>query len=139
MKQETKAMTGLFVVDVTILAFGIFGPVLFGFHPLKALSLATASIGLLTFLAFFGIAYEPGLVIERAMRNSIAASVIVMYLATIGIVTFWPAESTAAPELNPLTKTMIDSFQTVVTVVIGFYFASSAVIEAVQRHKTGSV
>ena len=81
--------------------------------------------------------------IERAMRNAIAASVVVMYLATVGLVTFYslitPEGATSVPQIHPLTKTIIDSFQTVVTVVIGFYFASSAIVEGIQRRKTGSL
>ena len=145
MRRETWLMIGILAVDLALLVFGIFSTNWFGFPPLKMLSLATASIGAVTFLGFFAIAYEPGPVIERAMRNAIAASVITMYLATVGIVTFFPPVITSEAskpitQFDPLTKTMLDSFQTVVTVVIGFYFTSSAVVEGIQRmKKTGNV
>jgi len=67
----------------------------------------------------------------------IAASIIAMYLVTVGVVTFFSLISpgTGAPpaEVHPLTKSMLESFQTAVTVVVGFYFVSSAVVEGAQR------
>lgn len=148
MKRKTSLLIiGILAVDLTLVLFGIFSKNWFDFPQFKMLSLAAASIGVVTFIGFFAIAYEPGAAIERAMRNAIAASVIVIYLVTVAIVTFFPAEITTVaghasdqpitPEsqLSPLTKTMIESFQTVVTVVIGFYFTSSAVVEGIQRMK----
>lgn len=143
MKPETRLLIGILVVDLVLVIFGIFGTTWFGWHQLRMLSLATASIGVVTFIGFFAVTYGPGLVIERAMRNSITASVIAMYLVTVGIVTFFTLikqePGTSVPEINPLTKTMVDSFQTVVTVVVGFYFTSSAVVEGIQRMRTGNV
>ncbi len=140
--RETWFMIVILAVDFLLLLFGIFSAVWFGWHQTRMLSLATASIGIATFFGFFAVTYGPQLVVERAMRNSITAAVIAMYLATVGIVTFWqlvkPDPSLPSPELPPLTKTMVDSFQTVVTVVIGFYFTSSAVVEGIARAKTAS-
>jgi hypothetical protein len=100
---------------------------------------AAASIGLVTFVGFFWLAYAPGLAIERAMRISITAAVIAMYVATVGITMFFSAPRRApgdpASDLPALAKTMVDSFQTVVTVVVAFYFTSSAVVEGIQRRR----
>jgi hypothetical protein len=133
----------MLVVDLILLLFGVFSTTWFGFHQLRMFSFTTASIGIITFLGFFYVMYEPGLAIEGAMRNSITASVIAMFLVTVGVVTFFstiaPKPGDPTPTLSPLSQTMIDSFKTVVTVVIGFYFTSSAVVEGIQRNKTGSL
>ena len=133
-------MVAILLVDLLLLLLGIFGTVWFGWHQTRLLSLTTGGIGLATFVGFFAVTYGPQLAIERAMRNSITASVVAMYLATVGIVTFWqlvrPDPSQPSPDLAPLTKIMVESFQTVVMVVIGFYFTSSAVVEGVARAKT---
>ena len=72
------------------------------------------------------------------MRNAIAGSTIATYLSIVGLTTFFALKDPkSAQELPAITETMIDSFQTVVMVVIGFYFTSSAVVEGIQRHKTG--
>lgn len=41
--------------------------------------------------------------------------------------------------LSELTHTIVNSFQTVVTVVIGFYFTSSAIVDGIQRNRTGGI
>jgi hypothetical protein len=126
-----------------LLLIGIFGSIWFGADQLRMLSLTTASIGIWTFLGFFYILYGPGLVVEMAMRNAITASVVSMFLVTVGIVTFYstiPGAAGTAPEpLSELTRTIVSSFQTVVTVVVGFYFTSSAIVEGIQRNRTGSI
>ena len=133
----------ILLADLLLLLIGIFGPVWFGVDQLRMLSLTTAAIGLWTFLGFFYVLYGPGLVVEMAMRNAITASVVSMFLVTVGIVTFFSTISSTAstpPEpLSELTRTIVSSFQTVVTVVIGFYFTSSAIVEGIQRNRTGGI
>jgi hypothetical protein len=133
----------ILVADLLLLLIGIFGSLWFGADQLRMLSFTTAAIGIWTFLGFFYVLYGPGLVIEMAMRNAITASVISMFLVTVGIVTFFStiptAAGTAPPPLSELTRTIVSSFQSVVTVVIGFYFTSSAIVEGIQRNKTGSI
>jgi hypothetical protein len=133
----------ILLADLLLLLIGIFGPVWFGADQVRMLSFATAAIGIWTFIGFFYILYGPGLVIEMAMRNAITASVLSMFLATVGIVTFFStiptAASTPPQPLSELTRTIVSSFQSVVTVVIGFYFTSSAIVEGIQRNKTGSI
>jgi hypothetical protein len=117
-------------LDVGLLGLGVFGAQLWG---LRILALTMGSVGLVTFVGVLSTSYEldeQARRSERPMRNAIAASVIVMYLATVGVGAFLPPVQPTAqqptPELNPLTKAMLDSFHTVVLVVAGFYFASSA-------------
>ncbi len=133
----------ILLADLLLLLIGIFGPLWFGADQLRMLSLTTAAIGIWTFLGFFYVLYGPGLVIEMAMRNAITAAVISMFLVTVGIVTFYSTIPTppgsAPPPLSELTRTIVDSFQTVVTVVVGFYFTSSAIVEGIQRNRTGSI
>jgi hypothetical protein len=145
-RRTSLLIMGILIVDFFLALCGVFSENWFSFPRFKMLSFSVASIGVVTFIGFFTIAYESGPTIERAIRNAIAASVIVMYLVTVGIVTYFPPEITTTvkdisgkfiteKELNPLTKTMLESFQTVLTVVIGFYFASSTVVEGIQRMK----
>lgn len=138
-----SVLISILAADLLLLLLGIFGPLWFGVDQLRMLSLTTAAIGIWTFLGFFYVLYGPGLVIEMAMRNAITAAVVSMFLVTVGIVTFFstiPAASGAAPPpLSELTRTIVNSFQAVVTVVIGFYFTSSAIVEGIQRNRTGSI
>lgn len=133
----------ILLADLLLLLIGIFGPLWFGVDQLRMLSFTTAAIGVWTFLGFFYLLYGPGLVVEMAMRNAITASVVSMFLVTVGIVTFFStipsAAGTPPPPLSELTRTIVSSFQTVVTVVIGFYFTSSAIVEGIQRNRTGSI
>lgn len=133
----------ILLADLLLLLIGIFGPIWFGTDQVRILSFTTAAIGIWTFLGFFYVLYGPGLVIEMAMRNAITASVISMFLVTVGIVTFFSTIPTTAgtpPQpLSELTRTIVSSFQTVVTVVVGFYFTSSAIVEGIQRYRTGSI
>jgi hypothetical protein len=137
------ALIFILVADLLLLLIGIFGPLWFGADQLRMLSFTTAAIGIWTFLGFFYILYGPGLVVEMAMRNAITASVISMFLVTVGIVTFFstiPTGAGTAPQpLSELTRTIVSSFQSVVTVVLGFYFTSSAIVEGIQRNRTGGI
>jgi membrane protease YdiL (CAAX protease family) len=130
----------ILMLNLGILTAGIFTTQYWG---QRTLAIASASIGMITFLGMLAINYGPGLVIERAMRNAIAASVVTMYIAIVGMTTFFTLifheNNSSAPELAPLTKLMIDSFQNIVTIVIGFYFTSSTIIEGIQRYKTGKI
>lgn len=125
----------ILTVDLSLLFVGVFGAKFYG---LRILSFATASIGLVTFFGLFAVLLKPGLLIEFTMRNAIAGSMITTYLSIVGMTTFF---SLVNPESNqtiaPLTKNMLDSFQAVISIVIGFYFTSSAAIEGIQRLKAG--
>ncbi|HLE87725.1 MAG TPA: hypothetical protein VI727_08680 [Candidatus Brocadiaceae bacterium] len=123
-------LPAILAIDIGLLVIGVFGAQLWG---LRILALTLASVGLVTFVGVLSTSYElddNARYSERPMRNAIAASVIVMYLATVGVVSFYPLiEATSGQsqlQLNPMTKAMLDSFHTVVLVVAGFYFATSA-------------
>jgi small-conductance mechanosensitive channel len=71
---------------------------------------------------------------EESMRTAIAGTIVVVYLVLVGIVGFFVIGPT---ELPGITQMMITSFTTVVSLVIVFYFGSSAYVQA-QREKNGS-
>jgi hypothetical protein len=69
------------------------------------------------------------------MRNAIAAASVVMYLCMVGIVTYFaPAGDVGGVgvPVTGLTKDLVDSFRSTITVVVGFYFTSAAVVEGIQ-------
>ena len=91
-----------------------------------SLSVGAALMATATFFGFY-IAAEPSLLVQTRMRESITAAVLVTYLAVVGWVAFFAPRlahdgKTLLP-LPPLTSKMVDSFTTVVAVVVGFYFA----------------
>lgn len=135
-RKQVWLIIAILLVDLGLLLVGVFGAKFFGS---RILSLTTASIGIVTFIGLLVVLYKPGLLIERAMRNAIAGSMITTYLSIVGMTTFFSLiKSDSDQILAPLTKTMIDSFQSVIMVVIGFYFTASAAVEGIQRFKTGN-
>src|SRR3990167_11124517 len=79
-------LPAIFAIDIGLLVIGVFGAQLWG---LRILALTLASVGLVTFVGVLSTSYElddNARYSERPMRNAIAASVIVMYLATVGVV-----------------------------------------------------
>jgi hypothetical protein len=134
-KKYLPWLAGVVALDLALIGLGVFGAQWWG---LRILALALAAVGLVTFggiLCAFHELEEASGWTEGPMRNAIAASVVIMYLATVGVVSFYPLVEAGgqAPGLNPMTKAMLDSFHTVVLVVVGFYFASSAVAGARQK------
>jgi hypothetical protein len=133
--KERSAVVVILLINITLVFIGVFGAKWFGS---RIVSFTTASVGIVTFLGLFAALFSPGLLIERTMRHAIAGSTIAMYLSIVGMTTFFPETAADTSQtLRPLTETMIKSFQTVISVVIGFYFTSSAVVEGIQRFKTG--
>lgn len=133
--KESGAVAVILLIDVALVFIGVFGAKWFGS---RIVSFSTASIGIVTFLGLFAALFSPGLLIERTMRHAIAGSMIAMYLSIVGMTTFFPeAAADNRQTLGVLPNTMIESFKTVISVVIGFYFTSSAVVEGIQRFKTG--
>jgi hypothetical protein len=93
--------------------------------------------GLLSFAVIYSSerdrANDPGTA-DAALRSAIAIAVIVPYLVLVSIVAFFPP-AVEGDRLSAITQPLITSFTTVVSVVIGFYFGSSALVQ-IQQHRS---
>lgn len=126
------------LLDVLIIGFGTLataGQFSFVEKGYVWLAFSMGIVALLTFWAMLAIGYNkvgdhPWQ--ESYLRTAIAVSLIAVYLAIVGTVAFYkPTEG--AINLHPMTQQIINSFTTVVGIVIAFFFGSSAYIEAKKR------
>ena len=93
------------------------------------LGLTAFAIGIVTLFGFMQIYDSPSQawsLTKRGLRTALAASIIVTYLFLVAFETFL-----VGPEaISPLAKMFVDSFTTVVSVTIAFYFGATAVLQA---------
>jgi hypothetical protein len=61
------------------------------------------------------------------LRKAIASSIVVEYLVLVGTFAFWGGATEA---LSQLTSTLVNSFTSIVGIVIAFYFGASAYLDA---------
>jgi hypothetical protein len=91
-------------------------------------------LGLFTFWGIWSyertVRGEPGSV---AMRDAIAASVVLLYLVTLSWTLFFGSDPNGSGQLNPITDSMLKSFTSLTSVVVGFYFGSVAVGQFADR------
>ncbi len=66
---------------------------------------------------------------KSGMRTAIAATVIVTYLYMVTVNTF----VVPPKEMAAITKALIDSFTSVVTVTVTFYFGAETVLQVLER------
>jgi hypothetical protein len=97
---------------------------------------AIVATGILTFygmlLHFVGRASDVRLA-DSDTRMAIASSITAMYLILVGYGVFISGED----GMSPLAENLMDSFSSVVGVVIAFYFGSSAYLEARRTTTSG--
>jgi len=133
--QKDRFLFHIATLCVVLLFIGIAGSVIF--HALNWpglrgwLAFSVSSIAIVT---FFGLAR-----IEMAsstepwsLRRPIAATIVVVYLILVVTFSFFDYR-----ELPPITEMLLTSFTAVVSVVIAFYFGSSAYIKGKSIKKTG--
>ena len=108
-------------IDLLILAIGIVGTKYYG---LAVLSFAVPAIGIVTF--FGALPKEPPANDEQSFRRAIAVAIVTVYLVLVGVVAFFRGE----PDVPDIAESLIGSFTATVSVVIAFYFGSSAYVEA---------
>ncbi|MHA7291296.1 hypothetical protein ACX80V_16830 [Arthrobacter sp. MDT3-24] len=96
-------------------------------------------LGLFTFWGIWSyertVRGEPGSV---AMRDAIAATVVLVYLVVLSWALFFgylpdPIDPSKPRPLNPVTAAMLTSFTSVTSVVVGFYFGSVALGQFAER------
>jgi hypothetical protein len=94
------------------------------------LGVASISTGIVVFmwLLFWG-GWEKGgqMTKEACLRAAIAGGIVTQYLSLVATVTFFPGGQTG---MLGITEAFVTSFTAVVTVVIAFYFSTSAYIES---------
>jgi hypothetical protein len=119
------------IIDVTFIAFGVLassGHLTFITADRGWLSMAMGVVAVVTFFGFLILGYISRDTLpfsESPLRVAISASTIVVYLTIVGIVSFYaPIEKDM--KLHPMQEQMINSFTTVVGIVVAFFFGSSA-------------
>jgi FlaA1/EpsC-like NDP-sugar epimerase len=106
------------------------------FSDRKFLSFAAIAVALITFFGFLHIgmkANQSSSLTDQDMRTAITASIIVSYLAIMGMSVFF---GEAAGEMPPISQMLLTSFTTIVGIVLAFYFGSTAYLDAKKREKT---
>jgi hypothetical protein len=125
-------LTLFVIILLGIVATGYFA---YSYSGFKRIYLSFTAIALAFVTFFIMLSFSQGErgrswdITDSAMRHAIASSVIVLYLYLVGTVVFW-AEKEKEGQLPQLSLTFLSNFTSIIGVVIGFYFASSAVVEA---------
>jgi len=117
--QERKTI--LLLVGVVGLLVGAGAPILTRAVGVVALAVGAAVVAALTFFGFQLAAATDESLSDR-MRESITASVIVVYLVMLGWVAFFSPTVTDGKTLPALTTAFVDSYTKVVAAVVAFYF-----------------
>jgi hypothetical protein len=133
MQKAARKLFLIAAIDIILIAMGVAGSAILRFMapnlPHRApLSFSVAAVAVVTFFGLLQLqqasSLEPG-----DMRKPIAGTVTVVYLVLVATFSFFFVPG----QLPPLTETFINSFTTIMGVVVAFYFGSSAYIEASSR------
>ena len=132
MERRKKALLILGVVNALLIAGAfICGRFLQEEGVIQESLIWSAALGATGILTFFGVLWTLGgeqASPDSAMRTAMAAAVTVVYLSLLCVAALLNP-TTGDQDLPPLSDSMIDSFTTAFGIVIGFYFASAAVVE----------
>lgn len=154
-----EARRGLFVIatlDLVAMAIGItgggglrrifgtlspaeaaaLGPGVWTGGHVSFLSLAVVAVAIITFFGVLALERTPGAhdaFCERALRRATTVSVLIVYLVTVGTVTFFRGRT----EVPEVTGTFLASFTATVGIVVAFFFGSSAYLESRTSEKLG--
>ena len=106
----------------------------------ELLGVASIATGILVFLFLLSWGRWPKhrdpLTLEATLRAAIAGGIVAQYLSIVGTVALFSGRE---PEsMNPTTQAFVSSFTTVVTVVIAFYFGTSAYVEMKKANRGGT-
>ena len=93
------------------------------------LSIAAATVGIVTFLGTLQLLTDGGEIKEAHLRKAITVAVVTLYLIIVGEASFFMQPH----QFSGLSEAMVKSFNWVVGAVVGFYFASSAYLKARDR------
>jgi hypothetical protein len=130
MNKIAKSIVVIAVFDIAVVTAGVLA--VSAGRPVY-LPLSLLIVALITFFGFLIIgskANENPPVSEAVLRVSITISIIVLYLSVVAITAFFRNWS---DKLEPLTEAMLNNFNTIVGVVVAFYFTSSVYLEAKKK------
>lgn len=131
----TGILTGIAIICILLLAIGVVGTAIF--HSLRItgerawLNFSIAAIAIVVFFGFVIVERE-SMSESWTLRKPIAATIVVIYLVLVVTFSFYMLENT----LSQISQMLLTSFTTVVSIVIAFYFGSSAYIEGKRARKS---
>jgi len=108
----------------TIFLIDIPGPLGKG-HP-GFLSLAVAAIALVTFFGALRLGQGAALPSDAHIRRAITLTVVTVYIVVVSVAIFYVPW---AEEFGEVSKTLLNSFTATVSVIVVFFFGSSAYVE----------
>jgi hypothetical protein len=129
-----RAIIIIAVFDILIVAAGLAAVIYFQ-QSAAYFAFSMIALALVTFFGFLIMGVKPNEnppISSSVLRMSITIAVIALYLSVVALTTFLRNWS---DDIQPLTQNMLSNFNTIVGVVIAFYFTSSAYIEGVERKK----
>ncbi len=97
-------------------------------YPGITLCVSSMIIALVTFFGLLTVSESSGKgwgLNKGTMRGAIAATILVVYLFVLSMSAFVPYKE----EMPPMMSTMMDSFTTIVSIMIPFYFGASAYVQ----------
>ena len=97
-------------------------------YPGITLAMGSMIIALVTFFGLLTVGESSGKgwgLNKGTMRGAIAATILVVYLFVLSMSAFVPYKE----EMPPMMSTMMDSFTTIVSIMIPFYFGASAYVQ----------
>ena len=101
-----------------------------------AFRVSMAAVGIITFFGFVWLGFKTGgplALHKEGMRLAIAASVVVVDLVLVTTLIFFTKTEADAPA--DLAQSFLNQFNTVVSVVVAFYFGTSAYVQVKGKDK----
>jgi hypothetical protein len=132
-----RAIVIIAIFDILIVAGGLVAVIYFQ-QSAAYFAFSMITLALVTFFGFIIIGVKPNEnppISSSVLRMSITIAVVALYLSVVALTTFLRNWS---DDIQPLTQNMLSNFNTIVGVVIAFYFTSSVYIEGVEKKKNKS-
>jgi peptidoglycan/LPS O-acetylase OafA/YrhL len=123
--EAIKSLIKLLIVLLIVVGLGYVSSVL-----LKHSSCLSFSMLSIAFISFFGFLWiyscdnQEFKVDEQSLQNTIATTIVIVYLALVTTVVFFKEYQ---EELPKITETLLINFTVIVGIIIAFYFGSTAI------------
>lgn len=120
-----KSLIKLLIILIIVAGLGYVGCVLS-----KHSSFLSFSMLSIAFISFFGFLWiyssdnQEFKVDEKSLQNTIATTIVIVYLALVTTVVFFKEYQ---KELPKITETLLINFTVIVGIIIAFYFGSTAI------------
>jgi hypothetical protein len=129
LKANGRALTFVGALDVAWLVGGLVGAKWWESGGRWSLAVAIGLIGTTTFLGVLlsGHRFEGSItILDSETRTAITVTMVVLYVSILGMF----GTSTYDPPAGSLARSLIDQFGTLLTIVLGFYFATTGALHA---------